>query len=184
MSLTDILEKISNDYKLEAEKLKEELKISREEIQGKNSEVLKSKKEELKAFYKNKEEKTLEKAASQWTLDWKDELLRAKHKKLVDLFSSVRWKVINSNKTKEVLVAILKKVEETEGSVVPFKGWAKLVKEALWESGKKFELAEEWNFKWWIKVITKICEYDFSIDYLIEKFRKNRELEISEKLFS
>lgn len=184
MSLNDLIAKIKNDYKLEAEKLEKELKIKLEEENEKNEKILSDKKDEIRKINKVKEQLIIEKAKESWIIDWEQELLKAKEGKIDELFSSIKWKIVKSWKeSKEVYLKLLKTITESEWEVIAPKLNTKAIEEAISESWKRFSITWKWEFKWWFIVKTQVKEYDFSLDVLMEKYIRENEEKIWLRLF-
>jgi len=185
MSLNDIITKIENDYKAEADQLKEGLRIQLEEKSLKDNDILSKRKSELQKENQKRTQATIEKARANWVLDWKAEVLKSKHEKLQTLFNSVKWKIVKSWKeSKDIYVKLLKTITETSWEIVVSKWNSLAIKEALSESWKNFSVSWEWDFKWWFKVVTENSEYNFTLDSLMDKYVKDNELQISSKLFN
>lgn len=185
MSLNDIIAQITNDYKTESQNLKNELKIQLEDKKSENNKILSDKKDELQKQNNKNSEATIKKAAANWILDWKGEVLKAKHEKIDELYSSSKWKIVKSWKeSKDIYLKLLKTVSEDKWTIIYSKWNIWIIKEALADSWKTFSVDSEWEFKWWFKVITENSEYDFTLDSLMDRYKKSNDLNISKKLFS
>ena len=185
MSLNDILNQIEAEYKAELEQIKAEADTKVAEIKEQNLKNLAKKEVELLKLKENEKAKMLEKSSSKWALDWKEKILQAKHKVINKLFNEVKTQVLQSNKKdyQTLLTKLLMKVSEDSAEIISAKWQTQMLNEAIQMANKKFKISWEGNFKWGCKIITTSAEYDFTLESLIAKFRKDKELEISKKLF-
>ena len=186
MAISDITQSILDQAKAEVEKIKTDWESKIQDIKSENQNHLNTRKDELAASYVKKKEQALDKAKSMALLEWKNKVLKAKHGLMDGIFDWAKKKVLWMQQDKYValLVKLLSSINEDSWELVAWSGESSILNQAVQMANKSFRIAKEWSFKWWFKLSTKISDYDFTIDNLFKDLKKQKELELSNKLFA
>ena len=186
MSVWNIVDHIIEQAEKQAEKVREEWKAEIDKIKQINEETLLENWLSLKKRFENKKKWALDKAKSMAILEWKNKVLKSKHNLINNIFSLAKENILNlpHGQYLDILVKLLKNIKDETWELIPWKWEKEILTEANNVSKKSFTIKWEWKFKWWFRLITKISDYDFSFDNIFNEIKKEKWLEISNKLFN
>lgn len=186
MSVVNIVKSILQKAKKDTDEINNKWKIELEEIKKRNNEILSQRKKELNTSYEQKKSAILEKAKSMAVLEWKNQVLKAKHNLIEKVFVLWRSKIASLPKDQyqSILVKLLMKINENTWELTAWKWETAMLNEAVKFAKKWFKIVWEWDFKWWFKLVTEFADYDFSFDNLFANLKKDKELEIANRLFA
>ena len=185
MWVTNIVEYILNQANKKSQELKESWEKSLRELKIKNEQILIKRWWELKQFYNDKKKKAIDKAKSMAILEWKNKVLKIKHELLDTIFLWTTNKILSlpDNKYLDILVKLLSSINEKTWELISGKWESNILKEAVSLAKKSFTVSKQWDFKGWFILITPTSDYDYSLDNILNDIRKDKELEISSRLF-
>ncbi len=186
MSVTNIVEYILNQANKKAQELKDSWEKSLKELKLKNEQILIKKWGQLQEFYKNKKMKAIDKAKSMAVMEWKNKVLKAKHELLDAIFTWTKNKIISlpDDKYVDILSKLLAKIKENSWELISWKWEKNVLQQAISKAKKSFTISKEWDFRGGFILSTKASDYDFSLDNIFKNIRKEKELEISSRLFN
>ena len=187
MALEDIIEQIKKENQKKVDEINEEYDKKMKKL----DKELEDMKQEAKAATNNQVETNSKKIMNKMTtvakMEAKNKLLQEKRELIDEIFKSALNKLTESEDYKKLVKELLvhSKIEGDDIKVIPAKGKEDETKEALEDSGKDYEMADESaDIRGGFILVSEKVEVDNSFESILNKQLKDEiELEIAKTLF-